>query len=231
MTMFNVSLKPNETHIVCDTAVSHPTLGFTGFRTKPVILAHLNCVMLHSGSTWLADTLSRWLNHAPLTDIEDVFTSLPDALRTVAAMKEDQYGVGDTYESRSEFLFILGWSDRKKQCVGFRVDVDGTDVGSPEWLKPGFIWQPSFPDQDTVRPNAKVPDVLIKFSEAVAPLANAENTWSGIGGELLHLHISRSGIKVAKLKPLYNNAEIRRTLAGDPDKYAAIAERQIFAIA
>lgn len=185
--------------------------------------------MVHTGTTWFSDTLGRWLNHAPLTDIEGVYAALPDALRTVAALKEERYAdVFDTFEGRTELGIIIGWSEQQKRCVGFRFTVDGTDVAM-EWLKPGFIWQPGFPDEDKVPSSAKVPDIIIKVAEAVAPIANAENSWSGIGGELVHVHIQRGGIRISPVRPMYNHAEIKEAFANDQEHFLSICEGHLFA--
>lgn len=221
MTLLNVSLKPQEAHIITDTAISNPALGFIGYRTKPVILAHLRAVFIHTGTTWFSDTLGRWLNHAPLSDIEGAYEALPDVLRTIAALKGERYGEADFYEGGGEIGIIVGWSEGRKQCIGFRFVVDGAAV-TLEWLKHGFIWQPGILDGHAVPSAAKVPDILVKIAEKQAEFGNAIQG-PLIGGELLHVHIQRGGIRVAPIKPLYNHAEIKNTFASDSDGFMDIS--------
>lgn len=185
-------------------------------------------MFLHTGTTWFAEKLGRWANHAPLTDIEGLYAAIPDVCRSIAALKDAEFDDAQaTWENRNDVGIVIGWSERQKRCVGFRFDVDGHDV-KIEWLKPGYIWQPGFPDEDQVPPAAKVPDILIKVADAVAPIANAQSGWSGIGGELMHVIVQRSGIRISPVKPLYNYAEIKSTLESNPERYFDICEQNLY---
>jgi len=189
----------SEAHVIVDSLLQVRDVGAHGSTSKAFYLPHLRAVIAFRGSLWFPGRLMTelgcgWNNVDDLLSVrfQKIYKDLDEELTSIRTIHPQNS------ETASEEIVVFGWSEKKNRVISFGMNnASFSFFHTPEKV---LLSAPAVGIPPGVTPT-RLPGALVAIAK-LQESAHIKDVRAGrclpaIGGDLVHYHLTKSGLHVS----------------------------------